>query len=672
MPAGAGAVQYVRLEMRLDRKSLPLLGMVVLATLPHFQYLERWVLFVCVLVWLYIVVAVRRKWRLPPRPLLIAFSGILFIAALTTHKHLSYESFIALLSLMVLLKVLESNNSRDRMITVILCYFLLIGDAFFNDSLWMTFYDLVAVIGLTVIHVYIQFSTGSMRTSLKLTLSIALQAVPLVLIFFLFFPRFQGGIWGRTHVNTARSGFSDELSFGSISQLAQNRAVAFRVVFRTKMPEQNALYWRGVVLWNFDGRAWKRKMNRFSSAPPLEETSRPVSYTIVLEPHNEHWLFTLDLPVKINLRRSRIFYDFTTYRWRPITGRLTYDAESFLSAKVPSYDYYKEMALQLPRLGNPRSRILAERMLGNSKYNQEYIRRVLDFFRDNSFYYTLTPPSLLTDEDQQKGGEEISIIDRFLFDTRQGYCEHYAGSFAFLMRAAGIPARVIVGYQGGTYNQYGEYMIVRQSNAHAWCEVWLEDKGWVRIDPTEVVAPERFRSVAGNIGSNEKRGFFFTFWNRWLPGSWLDNVQDMVDYYNAMWNQKVMSYSAYEQESFFGNMGINIRAGKGLVQAVLAFTLATISIVIVVNLILYRRPKQSDNEVGAIWEEFCRKLANAGLARRTDQGPFDYQEYISSNRPDLALQVTKIASAYIALQYNSDAGEQSLADFKQMVRTFSP
>ena len=649
-----------------DRHRLPLLGIVVISTIQHLPYLQPWVTGACLLVWIYTFMTARYGWRLPGRPVMIVFSGLLFVAAMTTHARLSFEAFMAFLSLMVVIKVLETKNLRDRMVIVILCYFLLLCGVFFSDSIWATVYKLGAALSITAILVFVNFPACRLKGSLKLAFTIMLQAVPLTLILFLFFPRFQGGIWGRTHLNTAQTGFSDELSFGSVSQIAKDKSPAFRVEFKGDFPEPNLLYWRSIVLWRFDGRKWKRGMNRFSSAPKLLKSSRPIGYTITLEPHNHHWLPALDLPAKIILPRSRLFYDYSAYRWRPVTSRLTYDAESVLVARLPIHPYYKKRALQLPSTGNIRSRELAETLLVESKNNQDYVRRVLRYFKDQPFHYTLTPPVLAAKT------MDHNIVDRFLFSSRKGYCEHFAASFAFLMRAAGLPTRVVLGYQGGTFNQFGNYLIIRQSDAHAWCEVWLEEEGWIRVDPTEVVAPERLGTEEAGVSFTLSKNPFFSFWNNLSFQGLLISVQDRLDYYNNMWIQKVMAYSLYEQESFFKNMGISIKSGHGLGQALMVFMVTSILIIIMINLLLLRRPVESNDDAAIAWDNFCRKLSRSGLPRRPDQGPRDYCEYVSANRPDLAGSVRTIVTTYIAIKYGSDTGKKEIIAFRRMIRQFSP
>lgn len=656
-----------------NRSTLPLLANVALCTLPHFPYLEPWVIIVCLFLWLYTATAAVYSWRLPARPIMIILTGLFFVAAMTTHEGLTIEAFIALLALMVGMKLLEIRSSRDRTITVILCYFLIVGGMFFSDTVWATLYKLGAILSTTALLISVNFPGRGAARSLKLSFAIMVQALPLMLILFLFFPRVQGGIWGRTHLTLARTGFTDELSFGSVAELAQNTAVAFRVEFKDAMPAQEQLYWRGVVLWNFDGRTWKRKMDNRSSAPPFSESSRAVSYTLTLEPHNDHWLPLLDLPAEIDLERARLLYDYIAYRWRPVTSRVTYNGVSYLTtAEISLSQYYKERALQLPTGGNPRTRALAESLTRDSADASDYIQRVLRYFHEQPFYYTLTPPLLTAEYAGGEGKRDPGLMDRFLFESRRGFCEHFAGSFAFLMRAAGFPARVVLGYQGGAFNEYGGYLVVRQSDAHAWCEVWLKDKGWVRVDPTAVVAPDRLTTSAESVLFSGATDTFFSLRNLGFAGKWLNDLRNRVDSYNNFWNRWVMTYSTNEQESFFGSLGIRVANPRGLSQALLLFLVVIAVIIVLLNLFLFRPPGKVASETADAWERFCRKLFRIGLPRRPEQGPADYLEYVASQRPDLARQVREIVSAYIQIQFTDQVNAEAILSLKRMIKEFSP
>lgn len=655
-----------------DRQTKPILGAIVVCTLPHFAYISPWVAAACLLLWGYAAMATVYAWRLPGRPLLRVLAGISFAAAMSTHEGFTIEAFVALLSLMAVLKLLEIRDLRDRMISVILCYFLIAGRIFFGDSMGVTIYMLLSILFTTAVLLQVNQPQAALMPFFRLAGVLLLQALPFMLLFFLLFPRFEGGIWGRTHLNTAQTGFSDRVGFGNIAELAQNTEVAFRVEFEGEIPPQNQLYWRGIVLWDFDGRTWRRGTSRLSPLSTPAATPRDITYTVTLEPHNQHWLFTLDLAREILFRQTYIQIDHTSFRWRPITSRITYQAVSNPDSMFSPGGRSPKRALQLPEKGNPRGRALAEAWIKESGSGEVYIEKVLAYFRDQPFYYTLQPPSLETGSDENAGDAEASLIDRFLFQSRRGFCEHYASSFAFLMRAAGLPARVVAGYQGGERNPYGGYLVVRQSDAHAWCEVWLPEKGWLRVDPTSAVAPERVTSdVTSALPSGETTSIL-SFLQTGPLGQQLRGVINLWDFWNNRWNRWVMSYSANEQSNFFTLLGLEMKSSKEL-PPILSLVLAAATLAIILVFTLFFRPREPTRDLTAeAWLDFCRKMERIGLPRRPEQGPLDYLEHISRHRPDLAESVHKLVSSYVRLRYTDKSRPSEFRSLRTLVNAFRP
>jgi len=484
-----------------------------------------------------------------------------------------------------------------------------------------------------------------------------------MLVFFLLFPRFQGGLWGRTHLNTAQTGFSDQVGFGNIAELARNTEVAFRVEFAGEVPPRNQLYWRGIVLWDFDGRTWRRGASRLSPLPPPEADPGDIAYTITLEPHNQHWLFTLDLAREISFRQAYLQNDHTSFRWRPITSRITYQAVSNPDTRLYSRKHFPKHALELPEQGNPRSRAMAETLFRESGGGQEYIGKVLEYFREQPFEYTLQPPPLAEGDD---------LVDQFLFRNRSGFCEHYASSFAFLMRAAGLPARVVAGYQGGESNPYGDYLAVRQSDAHAWCEVWLPATGWLRVDPTSAVAPARVTGDVLNALPAEETSSLLSFLYSTPLGQRLRGMINLWDFVNSQWNRRVMSYSANEQSSFLTALGLGIRSSEEL-PPLLAIILAAATLILILVFALFFRPKEPVRDLTAeAWLDFCRKMERIGLPRRPAQGPLDYLRHICQQRPDLAQNADKLVSFYVRLRYAGKGRPDEIQSLRSLVKKFNP
>lgn len=651
---------------------LPILGAVAICTLPHFPYVSVWVVLACLLIWGYVALASLRAWSLPSGRVTRLLAALLFIGAMTTHEGFTIEAFVALLAIMVAMKLLEIRSHRDRMMTVILCYFLVAGGMFFGDSIGATLYKLFSILIITAVLIHVNHPGGRAAKHLKPALVLMAQALPLALILFLLFPRVQGGIWGRGHINLARTGFADSISFGDVAELATSSEVAFRVEFDDAVPPQDRLYWRGVVLWGFDGRTWTRGMDRRGGSPEYARARQPVRYTVTLEPHNEHWIFALDLPVRTDLRHAWLLSDHSSYRWRPVTGRIIYRGTSDLDGAAPDRERrVTGPGLQLPETGNPRARSLAADLFGQAGSAEAYVQAVLAYFRDQPFYYTLQPPPLRPVFGEGSAGD-ANLIDRFLFESRRGFCEHFAGSFAFLMRAAGVPARVVAGYQGGERNQFGGYLVVRQSDAHAWCEVWLAGTGWVRVDPTGVVAPDRLRTnVAGALSPGEGAGLL-SLSRYGVFGQWLGNTLGMLDFWNNRWNRWVMGYSAGDQQGIFFRLGIPLDDRSGWGQGLLTILVLMAAGAALFSLLLLSQPKPARDEIAAAWNDFCRKLARIGLARRPDQGPVDYLGYVAGKRPDLAPRVKKIVAAYVRLRYGTEKGEEAVSTLRRMVKSFAP
>ena len=282
-----------------DRHTLPILGAVIVCTLPHFLNVATWVTVACLLLWTYTIVAVRYGRTLPKKFIRVILTVTLSFFTMITHEGFTIEGFVALLALMISLKLLENRQIRDRMITIILCYFLIVGSLFFDDSIVATGYMLFTVLCTTAVMIHINRPNHGLLRPFRLSATLMIQALPIMLVLFLVFPRIQGGLWGRTPIHTTDTGFSEEISFGTVSNLVKNHEVTFRVEFDDEPPPREQLYWRGIVLWEFDGTTWRRgKKKRGPLSSQIKQ--RPgVSYTLTLEPHNKHWLFTLDLPINV-------------------------------------------------------------------------------------------------------------------------------------------------------------------------------------------------------------------------------------------------------------------------------------------------------------------------------------------------------------------------------------
>ncbi len=615
-----------------------LLLCVLMVTAPHAAHLPLWVsaLSTMLLLWRGYLAFTGRP--LPNRPLLLTIT----VASLTGilvefHTLFGREVGVTLLMLLSALKLMEVKTNRDAMGLIYPLCFIIITNFFYSQSLLTGLYLLVTLLVITVVWVHLHAPGSAFKSRLKIAAILLWQAIPLTLILFVLFPRVQGPLWGLPQDAYAGSGLDDKMSPGSLGRLSLSDAVAFRVTYQGKVPRRDQMYWRGPVLWDFDGRTWTPGHATHGVAPHFSDTGQPVEYNVTLEPHNKNWLFALEMPDKISVP-ARITSDFQILSPEPVNARLRYQARSELTyhANLQESATQLKRALQLPPGLNPRAQQLAMSWHEQSRDNMEVIRLALANFHQQNFHYTLDP-------------QPVDSIDDFLFTTRQGYCEHYASSFVFLMRAAGIPARVVTGYLGGEYNAVGNYYIVRQSDAHAWAEVWLDATGWQRIDPTAAIAPERVERGLSTALNDETA----------LPlmggAQWLHDLRMNWDALSYQWNQWVIGYNSERQFAYLSRLGL-----ASLSQQVM-YLAAGLGIVITLFALYMLRHllKRERDKTQSAWLKVCRKLSRAGLPRAPHEGPHDYAARVAAARPDLAAAIEDLAERYIALRYEPSQDENT-------------
>ncbi len=641
----------------LDRRDIAWMTLsMALVTLPHAERLPLWISGLAVLVigWrLYIAWTARalpRKWLL--LVLVAAASGGVYLSFGTLFGR---DSGVALLVVMLTLKLLEMKNLRDAMIVIFLSYFVVLTEFLYSQTIPTALLMLVGVWVVTATMIGLQSHNSAMRYQEKLRLSgkMLAQAAPLMLILFLLFPRVQGPLWGLPRdAFSGVTGLTDSMSPGTLSQLSLSDAVAFRVQFQGDMPKPTQLYWRGPVLWYFDGMSWHMGITFEGNPPSYSPGGASVSYTVTLEPHDKRWLFALDLPAKL-VPNSRFTADFQMLSNTPIRQRTRYEMTSHTSYRL-GYEgltgFERRRALQLPDGYNWRARALAENMRRAARDDRDMMEQVLGMFRTQKFFYTLTPPLL---------GEHP--VDDFLFNTRSGFCEHYASAFVFLMRAAGVPARVVTGYQGGELNPVGNYMIVRQSEAHAWAEVWFEEAGWVRVDPTAAVSPLRVESgLAAAVPASSSlpllaRGDM----------EWLRQVRFTWDSLANSWNQWVLGYNPERQYWLLSRVGLD-RATWQTLTVILVLTTTLITLVFAFAMLRHLSQRARD-PAAVLYRKFCRKLARRGTRREPSEGPLTFAARARARYPNQAAAIDAITDLYIKLRYGKLEGRDAVKELKQRV-----
>lgn len=553
---------------------------------------------------------------------------------------------VALLTVMISLKLMEMKAPRDTMVVLLLAYFLVITNFFYSQTIPTALYMLFVVWVITATMVGLQYRASRAPAARVLGQSAAmiLQAVPVMVVLFLLFPRIQGPLWGLPQINVAaRTGLSDTMSPGDVSVLGLSDEVAFRVLFENPPEKPSQLYWRGPVFNVFDGQTWHGGLSLTVRDIPFEPLSEPLRYTVTLEPHDRRWLFAIDLPTAAP-PDGLLTSDLQMRSRRLVRERLRYRVESVPRYRVGVNEraYDLNSALRLPDSVAPRARALAQAWKQESASQREIIERALNMFRTQPFIYTLAPPSLGDDP-----------VDEFLFSTRSGFCEHYASSFTFLMRAAGIPARVVTGYLGGEINPMDGYLVVRQSEAHAWTEIWLPGEGWVRVDPTAAVSPLRVEGgLSAAVPASERDP---------LRANRLDWVRQMRFAWDAVansWNQWVLGYNPERQVRFLSQMGLQEATWQNMVVVLIAASAAVVSSL--AALLLWRLLRRRRGPVERLYGKYCARMARRGAARRGSEGPVDFAARIALQFPELRENAQKVAALYVALRYGRNSGDAAL------------
>lgn len=560
----------------------------------------------------------------------------------------------ALACAMLTLKLVETDNRRDARAAVCFSGFVLMSALLFDSDLLFTLLLLAALsLILAALRELEPRPTGApppttraaLREGLRVSVVALLAAIPLALCVFLFFPRLGSPLWGAPTDASARTGLGDRMAPGNIQDLLIDDSPAFRVTFHGAAPPRQDLYWRGPVLSYFDGRTWSRtEFYGLRGATDLHYSGATLTYDVSLEPSDRRWLLALDVPVAIPDNTAR-GADMSLVNRTPVDTLLQYEVTSAIHYDLDASlgENARRRMLELPRDFDPRSRELAAGWRDNLKSDTAIIRAALDLFHEK-FFYTLNAPLLARDS-----------VDDFLFNTQRGFCEHYASAFTFLMRAAGIPSRVVTGYQGGYYNRVGDYWVVRQSDAHAWSEVWLRGRGWVRVDPTAAVSPQRVE-----LGSRAAAGESA----RWYQANWMQAVRNQFDLVNRVWNEAIVQFSALRQQSMLTPFGVD-KADYGSLMAVLIGTSGLL--LIAFAWWVMRAPRARDDALDVAYGKLRAKLDRAGAASTPAEGPLTLAERARARWPGDGNLAFAFAN-YIRLRYGCRLPDESdVRDFARSV-----
>jgi protein-glutamine gamma-glutamyltransferase len=629
-----------------------------LALVAHLQSLPLWVpVTVAVSGGIRLLLAHRGR-AAPPRGVRLSIAGLAI--ALLFLQFRTFNGLTAGTALLVLtagLKLLETETQRDVYVITLIIYFVSVTALLEGDSFWLLAY-LIAVCWLTtatLLRLTATLPAPDWRRSLRYAGRIMAQALPLAVVFWLFFPRFAGPLWhmpddGRSAV----SGLSDTMSPGDITQLALSDEVAFRVRFATSPPPPQERYWRGPVMHDFDGHTWKRSYPVTFSAAALQPQGQAYRYTLSLEPHQHNWIFALDWPSHWDLPRGALTSDYTLVQPDRVSRPIDVAATSYTRMQSPQTlsNLSRLRDTRLPPNRNPRTVQLAHSLRSAHPDDMGYVRAVFDMFTQQAFYYTLTPPKLADDS-----------VDEFLFGTKRGFCGHYASAFATLMRAAGIPAHVVTGYQGGTFNRFADYWILRQSDAHAWTEVWIEGHGWLRVDPTSAIAPARVEpGVDDAVGADAPLA---GRWQRHTP--WLGDMRLRLDALRELWRERILFFDQSSQQEVLEWLNIPEPDGQKLVIVL------TAALTLVLSWLTWQvrreaTPTRKEPLIRA-YSRLCAKLAAAGMPRQSHEGAENYAARVAQLRPDLAPAVTALCRHYSTLRYARSV-HITVGQFERAVRAF--
>ncbi|MGE6475354.1 transglutaminaseTgpA domain-containing protein [Psychrobacter sp. NPDC078631] len=557
---------------------------------------------------------------------------------LTYNTAFGLDMGVAFLVLCLVSKLWELYKRRDAYVVLNLSLFVLAALFLMDQGLLTTLEVIVGAVIVLLTFIALNDDGNANGDGRLRTLGVlGVGALPLLVVLFLFFPRLPP-LWSvQLSGQQAVTGVSDSMSPGDFANLGQSTELAFRVEFADERPPQQQLYWRGLVFSDFDGVTWRPApqkdqwssrlqapawiQNAFATVPD-ESRAAPVNYKVILEPTQQNWLFGLDYPFSqqpdINTTS-----EFTLSKDQPVTQQLRYDVLQFAQMRIDPVltEASRRENLALPNEGNPQARALAKQLFEQSGSDPvRYIAAIEQWINRTEFRYTLSPPRLNTNR-----------IDEFLFETKAGFCEHYSSSFTFMLRAAGIPARVVAGYQGGEPSRNGNVWEVRQMDAHAWTEVWLEGRGWVRVDPTAFVAPERVEQGMNTMTEQQGAAMFGNgasaqiSYQQYQMLQTLRRLSDQASYY---WQKDVVGYDQDKQaDSLLKWFNIS-----SIMQQIIWLATSAVSVMAILVFVIWYRRRKRWHPADLPLAQLSKRVAKHDklLARNDNEGQLAWLERLAS------------------------------------------
>jgi transglutaminase-like putative cysteine protease len=639
-----------------------LFGTVGLAVLPHYPHLPSLTFgfFAALLGWR--LLGVRHPAWLPGRRAVFLLL-LLGIALLFTERQgiLGRDAGSNLFITALGLKLMEMKRERDSYLIVYMAFIAAATQFLYEQDILLGAYIGLVCSLLLALLIAMNGLQQRIAQALKLSMILVLQAAPLAAAMFILFPRLDPPQWLALRSETQnRTGLGDVLEPGSITNLGLSDELVFRARFDGPLPPPHQRYWRGPVMAKTDGKRWVQAHNleRYRKPNP-QVAGRPYRYTLLLEPQEKNWVFALDMPAEFSPPLSR------NANFQMITSEARGQRAAYRLTSYPDYNTgplspaeYRD-ATQLPGTLSARVKELVGRLRGYDAAPELFIKNLLEHFRREHFRYTLEPPKL-----------DDNPIESFLFDTRAGFCSHYASAFVYLMRAAQIPARVVTGYQGGETNEVGNFIQVRQADAHAWAEVWLDQQGWVRYDPTAAVAPERIEYPLDVSRLSPGENIYFESDSKEFGKvvSLLKQARLIWGTVDYGWQRWIINYNSTHQASFLAGFGIkDSRAMLNWLAAILLAVTGTLSLAI-----LHQRRRRLVDPALRIYARFCSKLARKGLVKGAGEGAKDFAERVKAALPEHADEVNGITGIFMNLRYGRRPDPKDIARLKRRVAAFKP
>lgn len=667
---------------QVPRTSILWLLMVQTAVMiPHINRLSWWMLVIWLLCAIWRLAMFRGEAAYPSfllRTIVVVLGSVGIAVSFGSHGALDIA--VAALIFAFSLKLIEVRNRRDLYLVFYLAFFVIAASFLYSQSLALVIYQFCSCILICAGLVATQQSTSDRHVlqSLRVATKMILQAIPLLLLFFFMFPRL-GPIWSVADSSlNSKTGMSDSMAPGDWAELSQSTELAFSVDFKGPKPETQLLYWRGMTYENFDGRRWSRgsgsqaifeskgQLKAMLANAPFKVRGAPIEYEITLPPTGSNWLFMLPIADLSEQKKHQdlgvsMLLDFNFETQKPASGLSVWTVKSYLDYSAEPWmtpDRIEELT-RLPDGFNPQSRDFAYQLWIASNDERDFARRIAKHFSQNEYYYTLKPDGL---------GRHT--VDEFLFETRNGFCEHYSNAATVLFRSVGIPARVVAGYQGGEVNPVNGLVQVRQLHAHAWIEYWVRGEGWQRMDPTAAVAPERVSlGLREALEANESEDL--AFYNPVMLNDvrWIKLLRQRVDAVNYVWQRAFVNFDTGKQQKVLSNWFGDITQTK---MSLVMLGAMSVCIGWVAFVTLRRRRSDTRTAETKLYDQFCVRLLKAGLSRQVGEAPQSFANRVAGLRPDLADTVFAITKLYQQIAFQELAQKSLLIELGKRVRAFSP